>query len=86
MGQKWNRVIYKLICITMICSKLIPTFSFNRIPPDVKEAALCRGVKNGTTETWNKVFELFQKTLSTSEREASLLALACSTNETILSG
>ncbi|CAH1723017.1 unnamed protein product [Aphis gossypii] len=56
------------------------------IPPDVKEAALCSGVKNGTTETWNKVFELFQKTSSTSEREASLLALACSTNETILSG
>lgn len=55
------------------------------IPPDVKEAALCSGVKNGTTETWNNVFELFKKTLSTSERQASLLALACSTNSTILS-
>ncbi|XP_060865932.1 aminopeptidase N-like [Metopolophium dirhodum] len=55
------------------------------IPPDVKEAALCNGVKNGTTETWNNVFELFKKTSSTSERQASLLALACSTNSTILS-
>jgi len=56
------------------------------IPPDVKQAALCSGIKNGTTETWNKVFELFKKTPSTSERQASLLALACSTNKTILSG
>jgi len=56
------------------------------IPPDVKQAALCSGVKNGTTETWNKVFELFQNTSSTSERQASLLALACSTNKTVLSG
>lgn len=55
------------------------------IPPDVKEAALCSGVKNGTIETWNKVFDLFKKTSSTSERQASLLALACSTNSTILS-
>ncbi|KAL5242092.1 hypothetical protein ACI65C_009502 [Semiaphis heraclei] len=55
------------------------------IPPDVKEAALCNGIKNGTNETWNKVFELFKNTSSTSERQASLLALACSKNSTILS-
>lgn len=68
-------IILKPLCIIAIC----------RIPPDVKEAALCVGVKNGTEETWNLVFELFKTTSSTSESQAALLALACSTNTTILS-
>lgn len=60
-------------------------FALCRIPPDIKEATLCVGVKNGTEKTWNRVFELFKKTSSTSESQAALLALACSTNTTILS-
>lgn len=60
-------------------------FFLNRIPPDVKQAAFCVGVQNGTENTWNNIFELFKNTPSTSERQAALLALACSTNTTILS-
>lgn len=58
---------------------------FNRIPPDVTQAALCVGVKNGTEKTWDTIFELFKNTPSTSEKKAALLALGCTTNTTILS-
>lgn len=57
---------------------------YYRIPPDIKKSVLCMGVKNGTEETWNRVFNLFLSTSSTSERQAALLALACSMNRTVL--
>ncbi|XP_025419873.1 aminopeptidase N-like, partial [Sipha flava] len=56
-----------------------------KIPSDVKDAAFCIGVKNGTQDTWNTVFQLYLKTSSTSEKRSALLALACSTDSKILS-
>ncbi|XP_050443426.1 aminopeptidase N-like [Adelges cooleyi] len=54
------------------------------IPADIKEAALCTGVRNGGEREWNDVFNLYLNTFSTSERQAAQLALACSKNTTIL--
>lgn len=59
---------------------------FYRIPPDVKEAALCEGLKEYDDQaTFNQVFKLFITSTSTSEKQAAGKALGCSSNAMLLS-
>jgi len=56
-----------------------------RIPADIKDAAFCVGVKNSNDSSiFNKIFELYKKSKSISEKMSFELALGCSTNRTDL--
>jgi len=56
-----------------------------RIPADIKDAAFCVGVKNSNgSSVFNKMFELYKKSKSISEKMSFELALGCSTNKTQL--
>lgn len=56
-----------------------------RIPADIKDAAFCVGVKNSNgSSIFNKMFELYKKSKSISEKMSFELALGCSTNKTQL--
>lgn len=56
-----------------------------RIPADIKNAAFCVGVKNSNgSSVFKKMFELYKKSKSISEKMSFELALGCSTNRTEL--
>lgn len=56
-----------------------------RIPADIKDAAFCVGVKHSNDSSiFNKIFELYKKSRSISEKMSFELALGCSTNRTDL--
>ncbi|XP_050432825.1 uncharacterized protein LOC126840878 [Adelges cooleyi] len=48
------------------------------IPADIRDAALCVGVKNGNSTTWNSVLEVYKTSDDPSDRQSALLALGCS--------
>jgi len=59
--------------------------SLYRIPADIKDATFCVGVKNSNDSLiFKKMFELYLKSKSISEKMSFGLALGCSTNRTEL--
>lgn len=60
-------------------------FLLIRISPDIKDAALCTGVKVSNNEdTWKVVLNVYMTTKSVSEKNSAQAALACSQNTSIL--
>jgi hypothetical protein len=56
-----------------------------RISPDIKDAALCTGIKlSNDTETWQGVLKVYMTTKSASEKNSAQSALACSKDTLIL--
>lgn len=60
-------------------------FHFLRIPANIKDAAFCVGVKNGDSEVWNTILQVYVNSKSMSERQSAQWALACSTDRIQLS-
>ncbi|XP_025405726.1 aminopeptidase N-like isoform X2 [Sipha flava] len=54
------------------------------IPADIKDAALCVGVKNGNSEIWNDVLNVYINSESASDRQSAQYALGCSKDSTQL--
>ncbi|XP_050519995.1 uncharacterized protein LOC126893642 [Daktulosphaira vitifoliae] len=55
------------------------------IPVDVKDSSWCIGVKEGNSDTWDKLLNIYKSSDDPSERSSAQVALACSKNSTQLS-
>lgn len=56
-----------------------------RISPDIKDAALCTGIKvSNNVDTWKGVLNVYMTTKSASEKNSAQAALACSQDTMIL--
>lgn len=60
--------------------KTINLIFFLRIPADIKDAAFCIGVKNGNSEIWNIILNVYINSKSASDRQSAQLALACTSD------
>lgn len=84
--EKWSKGEKQLTLLSY--KKFIFVFNqclYFRISPDIKDAALCTGIKfNGNESTWKGVLEVYMTTRSASEKDSAQSGLACSQNSTIL--
>lgn len=60
-------------------------FFFFRVSPDIKDAALCTGVKlSNDTDVWRKVFDVYTTSKSASEKNSAQTALTCTRDTSLL--
>lgn len=72
----------KILCFLVIGFNLSYfLFLLIRISPDIKDAALCTGIKvSNNMDTWKGVLNVYMTTKSASEKNSAQSALACSQN------
>ncbi|XP_026679329.1 aminopeptidase N-like [Diaphorina citri] len=56
----------------------------SNIPPNIKDAVYCMGIKYGSGEEWTRLWQYYLTTDLASEKIAVMYALGCSQNETVL--
>jgi len=60
-------------------------YFFIRISPEIKDAALCTGIKvSNNVDTWRGMLNVYKTTKSASEKNSAQSALACSKDTSIL--